>query len=243
MSRFVDARAPGALIPWRTRMARCGIPHTDVADWVSLAQVSPGAVYLYVLLRIHAEEGVPVDAADIAAMTPSRGADEVDQWCRELVSLGAISVLRRVSGQLDYMIHSVPPNDYAGPVTLTEHRDGFTGPPPQDHPPQTAAIPHPRRPSALRVALYRHYDKAGVLLYVGITKDLEARFGGHGNTATWWPFAHSASVEWHPDRATALRAEREAITLELPLFNVDLAPLGTAERAVEYLRQQAGVSA
>lgn len=70
-----------------------------------------------------------------------------------------------------------------------------------------------------RTALYRLYDDADVLLYVGIAFDPEARWLGHSALQPWWPQVSRKTVEWHPDRLTARAMEKAAIGCELPKYN------------------------
>ena len=76
------------------------------------------------------------------------------------------------------------------------------------------------RPENVPVYLYRHYDAAGALLYVGIAKNVGARFSEHKRKSPW--AAHSArmTVETFPDRAAAAVAELQAVVNEKPLYNV-----------------------
>lgn len=69
-------------------------------------------------------------------------------------------------------------------------------------------------------ALYRKYDSNGVLLYVGISMDLQNRDTVHGALSPWAKHVMSTSVEWMPDRASALAAETRAIADEDPIFNL-----------------------
>lgn len=71
-----------------------------------------------------------------------------------------------------------------------------------------------------RTALYRLYGESGQLLYVGITRNPDARWGTHSMTKPWWAEVASRAVEWHPSRSVAQRAERIAIVAERPLYNV-----------------------
>lgn len=68
--------------------------------------------------------------------------------------------------------------------------------------------------------LYRYYDARGVLLYVGITKDPIRRRRDHQSHSEWYPHAVEPLIEWFEDRKSALRAERDAIRDEAPVFNV-----------------------
>lgn len=69
-------------------------------------------------------------------------------------------------------------------------------------------------------ALYRLFDGDGVLLYVGITDGVKARFAQHAATKPWWPEVARKTVEWHPTREAAAVAEAQAIRAENPARNV-----------------------
>lgn len=74
--------------------------------------------------------------------------------------------------------------------------------------------------------LYRHYDEAGRLLYVGISWSSIARFAaGHRQRASWAERTVRIDIERFPSRGEALEAERRAIAEEEPLHNGDAAPL------------------
>lgn len=70
-----------------------------------------------------------------------------------------------------------------------------------------------------RTALYRLYDEADVLLYVGITNDPETRWTYHARQKTWWPEVHRRAVEWKATRDEAEAAEAKAIGCENPRWN------------------------
>ena len=69
-------------------------------------------------------------------------------------------------------------------------------------------------------ALYRHYDAAGKLLYVGISEDAGQRLAAHMGVSDWSRQIASITIEHFPTRADALRAEAAAIKLERPTYNV-----------------------
>lgn len=71
-----------------------------------------------------------------------------------------------------------------------------------------------------RTALYRIYDDAGVLLYIGITNSVPLRWNGHQAVQPWWGELRSLTVEWHETRAKAEAAEKAAILAEQPKYNV-----------------------
>lgn len=73
-------------------------------------------------------------------------------------------------------------------------------------------------------ALYRHFDKDGVLLYVGIAINPIARLVDHRKDAHWFRDIRRVEIEYFADRKAALLAETEAIVRERPRFNLDKAP-------------------
>ena len=68
--------------------------------------------------------------------------------------------------------------------------------------------------------LYRHFDRAGRLLYAGRTNEPPRRLRDHRQTKAWW--AEVASTTYAPyESLEALKAaERTAIETEHPLWNV-----------------------
>lgn len=77
------------------------------------------------------------------------------------------------------------------------------------------ALPLADRPTAV----YRLFDAEDVLLYVGISCNPEARFKQHRTHQWWWPQVAARTIEWRPDRLTALKHEALAIQDEAPLYN------------------------
>lgn len=70
-----------------------------------------------------------------------------------------------------------------------------------------------------RTALYRLYSEDGVLLYVGITSNLERRFAQHAADKDWWPKVARREVEWYGSRRSAECAEEAAIKARIPRHN------------------------
>ena len=67
--------------------------------------------------------------------------------------------------------------------------------------------------------LYRHFDEAGTLLYVGISISAIGRMAGHKTSSPWvWSIARM-EVQTFPTREEAMAAEKAAIQTEHPLFN------------------------
>jgi hypothetical protein len=66
--------------------------------------------------------------------------------------------------------------------------------------------------------LYRHFDAAGQLLYIGISKSALKRLKGHRDK-DWYRDIVQITIERHPSRAHALYAEAVAIRDESPIHN------------------------
>lgn len=87
-------------------------------------------------------------------------------------------------------------------------------------------------------ALYRYYDRAGALLYVGVAKNPIARLYSHLSGSLWVFEVCTITVEWFPSRAAAFGAETKAIKAEKPKHNcVDVkSPNGDASLHAERTR-------
>lgn len=70
-----------------------------------------------------------------------------------------------------------------------------------------------------RTALYRLFDDADRLLYIGVSHKPDVRWGQHSEEKEWWPQVERRAVEWHDTRGSAERAELAAILGEEPLYN------------------------
>jgi predicted GIY-YIG superfamily endonuclease len=70
-----------------------------------------------------------------------------------------------------------------------------------------------------RHAVYRYWDSAGQLLYVGVTKHPGRRRSQHKLRSPWFAAATEESVIWFPDAQSASLAEQDAIREERPLHN------------------------
>jgi hypothetical protein len=69
-----------------------------------------------------------------------------------------------------------------------------------------------------RTALYRLYNVAGRLLYVGISDEPLRRWRMHSREKWWWPEVQRFEITWH-GRLDAEKAEKLAIKSEGPLYN------------------------
>jgi trehalose utilization protein len=77
-----------------------------------------------------------------------------------------------------------------------------------------------RRNTTRPTDVYRVYDRAGALLYVGIAMNVFDRMRGHRQESKWWNEAHEALVERYPDRLVAKTEESRAIRDEIPRYNI-----------------------
>lgn len=69
--------------------------------------------------------------------------------------------------------------------------------------------------------VYRAYDAAGRLLYIGSSVCVETRLRAHErNHSYWWPFHARITRETFATEAEARAAERLAIATEHPRWNV-----------------------
>lgn len=71
-----------------------------------------------------------------------------------------------------------------------------------------------------KTALYRHFDKDGSLLYVGVSLNAIERTIGHRDNSFWFKDIARIEIEWHPSRKTAYRHEKHAIETECPKYNI-----------------------
>lgn len=86
--------------------------------------------------------------------------------------------------------------------------------------------------------VYRVFDAADRLLYVGVSIDPDARLAQHAKNALWWCFQARSTVEQYATRDLAEMAEAEAIANEHPRWNAQ----GRTVRAegIDYDRDVAG---
>ncbi len=70
-----------------------------------------------------------------------------------------------------------------------------------------------------RCYVYRFFDAEDRLLYVGIARDLGARFAAHRRRSPWWAEAARGTTVTYPTRADAELAEGIAIHAERPVYN------------------------
>lgn len=71
-----------------------------------------------------------------------------------------------------------------------------------------------------RFQLYRLFNVANELIYIGITGNINSRFERHSEKTPWWNEVASCTVEFFFDRRSLSTAESSAIYLEKPLYNV-----------------------
>lgn len=72
---------------------------------------------------------------------------------------------------------------------------------------------------AVPTALYRHFNAADELLYIGISLSVAARLSGHRNASPWYTQVTRITVDWYACRSDAILAEELAIKRERPKHN------------------------
>lgn len=70
-----------------------------------------------------------------------------------------------------------------------------------------------------RTCVYRCYDEDEVLLYIGLSMNLDGRLSKH-RSAGWWPEVVEVTVAWYEGREAAKAAEKRAIATENPVHNI-----------------------
>lgn len=78
---------------------------------------------------------------------------------------------------------------------------------------RTAAMPNEPH------AVYRLFDEAGALLYVGMSHWPAGRIDNHRKDKPWRHEIHRWAVTWYRSKDAALSIERTAIEAELPKYN------------------------
>lgn len=82
--------------------------------------------------------------------------------------------------------------------------------------------------------LYRAYDAAHNLLYVGISHSLMQRLYQHKGASVWHGDCATINLEHFKTRSAALKAEAEAIKKENPLYNKQGKPIGEQPVHITY---------
>lgn len=97
-------------------------------------------------------------------------------------------------------------------------------------------IPNETDRTTRRAAVYRLYDAAGTLLYIGSAYDPDHRCKSH-RKQPWWPEVARRTDEWHPARGVAYVEELKAIAVERSKYNAMGAP-GYTTPQTEAVRQR-----
>lgn len=72
----------------------------------------------------------------------------------------------------------------------------------------------------IRTALYRHFDKDGNLLYVGVSLNAIERTIAHRDKSHWYNDIARIEIEWHHSRSAAYYQEKLVIKREHPKHNI-----------------------
>lgn len=86
-----------------------------------------------------------------------------------------------------------------------------------------------------KTALYRHFDEDGELLYVGISLNTIARLSQHQRHSEWFGLIARVEIQWFDNRQLAESAERQAILVERPRFNIAHAKQNVLDRLFAHL--------
>lgn len=82
-----------------------------------------------------------------------------------------------------------------------------------------APVPPELAVNVERYAVYRCYADGGQLLYIGETGELGTRLASHAQKL-WFTQVRGITLEWYADELDALNAERRAIHVEHPKYNI-----------------------
>jgi hypothetical protein len=91
-----------------------------------------------------------------------------------------------------------------------------------------------------RFILYRVYDSAGQLLYVGATTNPSLRLQAHGSTRPWWDDAARIEIAHFNDFDQLAAAEIEAIKEESPRYNQVHSPASAMPWAFKQRQRRPG---
>jgi predicted GIY-YIG superfamily endonuclease len=69
----------------------------------------------------------------------------------------------------------------------------------------------------MTAAVYRHYDAAGCLLYVGMSADPMSRSKAHRSASGWFTEVRRIEIDWFESKSAAIAAEREMTARLQPL--------------------------
>lgn len=151
--------------------------------------------------------------------SPSRGRDELCSVC--WVRCRTISEVRRFGSQC---IRGIESGKDGGAdaidkfimhlLHLGEGIEGEIFSSQEKYDEQYAGVVHPLH------VLYRFFDAADSLLYVGITRDPGYRLRTHEGEKSWWHQVASVTIEHRESREDLRDAELAAIRLENPKYNI-----------------------
>ncbi len=85
--------------------------------------------------------------------------------------------------------------------------------------------------------MYRHYDKEGNLLYVGISSNHLQRLTTHKQISGWFKLIARIEIQHFKTREEARWAEHIAIKTEFPIFNKQQNDGTPPKSAIEKLKQ------
>lgn len=86
--------------------------------------------------------------------------------------------------------------------------------------------------------LYRHFDKEGTLLYVGVSLRALNRLSQHRDHSAWFSSIVRVEMEHYPSREEACEAERIAIADENPKHNIIRATPKSRKKSVHVQNEE-----
>lgn len=87
-------------------------------------------------------------------------------------------------------------------------------------------------------AIYRMYDREGLLLYVGQSVDPGSRIRNHRAEKPWWKEVARIEIQHVRHASELTRLEVDAIRNERPLYNVVMQRVSTSQRSIEQRRAE-----
>lgn len=100
------------------------LPWTQVHDWIALSGIGPASIGAYVALKMHLNRQtgqLNPGTVRLAKLLQLSRADKVAALVRPLVEIGAVEVVAYGMPRRNrYVVHSLPPEGYEGPLTLAQ---------------------------------------------------------------------------------------------------------------------------
>lgn len=73
--------------------------------------------------------------------------------------------------------------------------------------------------------VYRYFNGAGLVLYVGVSQDFSKRWATHSKQQVWWDQVARCTVDFYASWPEATEVEDIAIATERPVYNLAGSPV------------------